>query len=171
MYCLQTSSHCAHTPASPLALDIDETLPFQPCVDKTRDCGDVAAISPPYLDATGAGVIITISQAIVTPVSYGSGTTAWHIVGVVGGDLKLSHLKQLLHQSEVDCQERNGFTCILMDLAGSLAFSQSYIVPARFRFLQECQLKLKLLQGANKSPAGRHFNFILKDSFIRRGVP
>lgn len=79
-------------------------------------------MSPPYLDTSGVGVVITISQAIAGLQNLENpddeSNIIRHIIGVMGGDIKLELLGSLLMQSVEECKNQTENECILMDLSG-----------------------------------------------------
>lgn len=91
-------------------------------------CGDTAAVSPPYLDASGAGVVVTITQPVTIPTlptEDGTEPETKHLVGVMGGDLRLRFLETILRSTVNDCKRNSGFECILIDLAGYVIFDNT----------------------------------------------
>nr|XP_039264048.1 VWFA and cache domain-containing protein 1-like isoform X1 [Styela clava] len=89
------------------------------------NCGDAAAVSPPYLDASGAGVVVTITQPIVVSATKDTDKVSKQVVGVMGGDMRIRFLESILRSTVKDCKRDSGFECILIDLAGYVIFDNA----------------------------------------------
>lgn len=76
------------------------------------------AISPPYLDANGAGLVITISSAITTNEIRTSSVQSRHLLGVMGADIHLSYLEELIKNSFSSCRNDSFHSCIAVDMSG-----------------------------------------------------
>ena len=81
-------------------------------------------ISLPYLDASGAGEVITISRAVTR-----GGTAATDpVAGVVGADLKLAEVQRIVN-AQVPCGNAN-VRCMLIDDTAHLVYHQDFVATA-----------------------------------------
>ena len=83
-----------------------------------------ATVSTPYLDASGAGEVVTISRA-VTRGGTGAGSP---VAGVVGADFKLSELQRLVGL-QAPCGEAS-VQCMLLDETAHLIFHDDFVATA-----------------------------------------
>ena len=81
---------------------------------------NAAAVSPPYLDANGGGLVLTLSSAIMIPKEKHSSDQAHNIFGVMGADILLEDFQQLLFGSFPHCEEN--ISCIAIDTSGWTCF-------------------------------------------------
>uniref|UniRef100_H2ZMZ8 Voltage-dependent calcium channel alpha-2/delta subunit conserved region domain-containing protein n=1 Tax=Ciona savignyi TaxID=51511 RepID=H2ZMZ8_CIOSA len=82
----------------------------------------LAAISPPYADASTGDVIITISTAIVEPLPYNSATDQLpHILGVMGADVTFSYFESLILAAVPECSDATRY-CVVIDTSGYVIF-------------------------------------------------
>ena len=91
-----------------------------------RDSGGAygPTISLPYLDASGAGEVITISRAVTR-----GGTAATDpVAGVVGADLKLAEVQRIVN-AQVPCGNAN-VRCMLIDDTAHLVYHQDFVATA-----------------------------------------
>nr|CAB3227392.1 VWFA and cache domain-containing protein 1-like [Phallusia mammillata] len=86
----------------------------------------LAAVSPPYLDANGQGLVITVSRGIVEPPPTGqteSKERPPHVFGVMGADIFLSYLENLLKETVAECNEKSQ-TCMVLDKSGFVIYDR-----------------------------------------------
>lgn len=70
------------------------------------------AVSSPYMDANGGGLVISLSRAVVIGDDH-------QLLGVVGADVKLEALRSFLYASLNDCNSPQN-RCLLIDSAGNV---------------------------------------------------
>jgi hypothetical protein len=79
-----------------------------------------ATISTPYLDASGAGEVVTISRVI----TRGGGPND-PVAGVVGTDFKLNEIERLVNL-QAPCAESN-VRCMLLDETAHVVYHQDFV--------------------------------------------
>eukprot|EP00050_Salpingoeca_kvevrii_P019384 m.85448 g.85448 ORF g.85448 m.85448 type:complete len:1229 (+) comp8386_c0_seq1:956-4642(+) len=80
------------------------------------------ALSTPYVDANGAGVVVTMSEAV-----YHTGSD--RLLAVLGMDFKLGQLGAIL-DAETRCKDRDA-RCVLLDDNGFVVYDDKYLLPAQ----------------------------------------
>jgi len=88
----------------------------------------LVALSTPYIDAFGAGVVITASHTVYRGESEHKRGTSDEVMGVMGADFPLSYFQKLLTDTYPKCQEAN-FDCFVLDTAGFLIMHEDFLVP------------------------------------------
>ncbi|KAL9960908.1 hypothetical protein ACROYT_G034416 [Oculina patagonica] len=86
------------------------------------------ALSTPYIDAAGTGVVITASHSIYRGEINSQHTTNDQVIGVVGADFPLSYFRKLLTDTYPKCKESN-YDCFVLDGAGFLIMHDDFLVP------------------------------------------
>nr|XP_026692576.1 VWFA and cache domain-containing protein 1-like [Ciona intestinalis] len=88
----------------------------------------LAAISPPYTDASTGNIIVTISRAIVEPILNHSHNMNHlpHVLGVMGADISLRYFESLLFQAVPECSSGAGY-CIVVDTSGYVIYDHPLV--------------------------------------------
>ncbi|XP_078384872.1 VWFA and cache domain-containing protein 1-like [Oculina patagonica] len=86
------------------------------------------ALSTPYIDAAGTGVVITAAHSIYRGETNSQHTTNDQVIGVMGADFPLSYFKKLLTDTYPKCKESN-YDCFVLDGAGFLIMHDDFLVP------------------------------------------
>ncbi|KAL9960923.1 hypothetical protein ACROYT_G034431 [Oculina patagonica] len=86
------------------------------------------ALSTPYIDAAGTGVVIAASHSIYRGEINSQHTTNDQVIGVMGADFPLSYFKKLLTDIYPKCKESN-YDCFVLDGAGFLIMHDDFLVP------------------------------------------
>ena len=92
------------------------------------------AISPPYVDANGAGLILTISSAVLMPRDEFSGEIPYKVFGVMGADLHLRDFDQYLTSSFPECDKKMSWSCIAIDTSGKMSRLKTSISDPKLPF-------------------------------------
>ncbi|EDO46979.1 predicted protein [Nematostella vectensis] len=77
-------------------------------------------LSTPYIDAFGAGLVITLSHTV----TKGQG----EVFGVMGADFTLRFFHRMLGDTYIKCKDPS-FKCFIMDSSGFLAFHEDFLSP------------------------------------------
>ncbi|XP_068693104.1 VWFA and cache domain-containing protein 1-like [Montipora foliosa] len=88
----------------------------------------LVALSTPYIDAFGAGVVITAAHTIYRGERSSQRTTNDKVIAVMGADFPLSYFQKLLTDTYPKCKENN-FDCFVLDAAGFLIMHDDFLVP------------------------------------------
>ena len=115
--------------------------------DKSR-----ATVSAPYTDASGGGILQTISR----PLDING-----RVVGVVGMDFRASYLIARLNEAMPQCSQ-NGITCILVDENGYVLLNGKIAPSDEYVFLSE--VHAELTQSAIQR------EILTRDSCVEYGV-
>ncbi|KAL9960915.1 hypothetical protein ACROYT_G034423 [Oculina patagonica] len=86
------------------------------------------ALSTPYIDAAGTGVVIAASHSIYRGEKNSQHTTNDQVIGVMGADFPLSYFQKLLTDTYPKCKENN-YDCFVLDGAGFLIMHDDFLVP------------------------------------------
>ncbi|XP_078384871.1 VWFA and cache domain-containing protein 1-like [Oculina patagonica] len=85
------------------------------------------ALSTPYIDAAGTGVVIAASHSIYRGEKNSQHTTNDQVIGVMGADFPLSYFQKLLTDTYPKCKESN-YDCFFLDGAGFLIMHDDFLV-------------------------------------------
>ncbi|KAL9960925.1 hypothetical protein ACROYT_G034433 [Oculina patagonica] len=88
----------------------------------------LVALSTPYIDAFGAGVVITAAHTIYRGEVNSQHNPNDKVIGVMGADFPLSYFQKLLTDTYPKCEESN-YDCFVLDGAGFLIMHDDFLVP------------------------------------------
>ena len=74
------------------------------------------AISTPYLNANGQGLVLTVSSTVLVPHDQDSSGHSYKVFGVLGADLELHKFDRYLVSSFPECDQI--WSCIAIDTSG-----------------------------------------------------
>jgi len=80
------------------------------------------AVSPPYLDANGAGLVLTVSSAVLAPRDQDSDELPYKMFGVMGADIEMNDFNHYMMSSFPECGGNMTvltWSCIAIDTAGA----------------------------------------------------
>ncbi|XP_071491032.1 VWFA and cache domain-containing protein 1-like [Diadema antillarum] len=100
----------------------------RPWYKRALDNPGKITLSSPYLDAGGAGYIVTLSRVIFEGRSNGYHTETDHVVAVMGIDITLPYFYQLLTDTLPVCTEKH-IRCFVMDERGYLVAHPYFVEP------------------------------------------
>ncbi|XP_032221259.2 VWFA and cache domain-containing protein 1 [Nematostella vectensis] len=89
---------------------------------------DKLALSKPYVDAAGAGLVITAAQTIFK-VRENQHATADDVIAVMGADFPLPYFKKILGDTYPLCKS-SSYTCFVMDRSGFLIYHDTFMTSS-----------------------------------------
>ncbi|XP_014215011.1 VWFA and cache domain-containing protein 1 [Copidosoma floridanum] len=90
---------------------------------------DRLVLGPPYLDAGGAGYVVTLSRLVHEGRSVGLHSSSDPAFAVLGLDLTLGYFGRMLEQLFPLCGRSDGVKCFLMDDKGYLVYHPALMKP------------------------------------------
>ncbi|XP_060073906.1 VWFA and cache domain-containing protein 1-like [Ylistrum balloti] len=101
---------------------------LRPWWRRTKSQRGTLIMTTPYLDAWGAGLVVTLCRSIYTGRQDGSPHTELDDVeGVIGSDIGLSYLYRMLAETYPECS--NGQICMLVDNSGFIIIHPDFVDP------------------------------------------
>ncbi|KAI0211084.1 VWFA and cache domain-containing protein 1 [Lamellibrachia satsuma] len=95
---------------------------------------DVTVLTPPYIDALGNGIVLTLCRALYQSRESGTHSTKDTVVGVVAMDFKLANIKKMLAKLFKPC-DSDETSCFLVDTSGFLVYHDDFIKPDNKRLV------------------------------------
>ncbi|KAL9960900.1 hypothetical protein ACROYT_G034408 [Oculina patagonica] len=94
-------------------------------------------LTTPYLDISGAGVVITAARALHRGESSQIHQTNDEVLGVMGADFPLRYFYRLLTEVYPRCGEIQTYSCFVMDSAGFLVMHEDFMDPSADKHVVE----------------------------------
>ncbi|XP_069134341.1 VWFA and cache domain-containing protein 1-like [Argopecten irradians] len=88
----------------------------------------ILTMTTPYVDAWGAGLMVTFSRAIYVGRQNGAHTDLDDVEGVLGYDVSLSYLHRVVYADNPECQRADNI-CMLVDNSGFIIIHPDFVDP------------------------------------------
>ncbi|XP_022802239.1 VWFA and cache domain-containing protein 1-like [Stylophora pistillata] len=88
------------------------------------------ALTTPYLDIGGAGVVITAGRSLHRGESSHVHKSNDEVFGVMGADFPLTYFHRLLTDVYPKCKETKSYSCFVMDSAGFLIMHEDFLLSS-----------------------------------------
>ncbi|KAI0211086.1 hypothetical protein LSAT2_004101 [Lamellibrachia satsuma] len=95
---------------------------------------DVTVLTPPYVDALGNGIVLSLCRALYQSRDSGTHSTEDTVVGVIAMDFKLANIKEMLAKLFKACDSK-ATSCFLVDTSGYLVYHDDFIKPDNKRLV------------------------------------
>ncbi|XP_033747396.1 VWFA and cache domain-containing protein 1-like [Pecten maximus] len=116
---------------------------------------EIMTMTTPYLDAWGAGLVVTLCRTIFVGRQEGIPHTEQDDVeGVLGYDIGLSYLERLINEIYPECETGN--TCMLVDNSGFIIIHPDFVDPN--------------IQESERVAAVENIHIVQKESDIARDL-
>jgi Mg-chelatase subunit ChlD len=112
-------------PGGPSSPNYDPSL--RPWYRLAQSTPELYTLSTPYVDASGAGLVVTLSRAILKPTLNSVDPEDQQVAAVMGVDFRLPALQTILQASVPGCAESDSARCFLLDFSGYIVMDDDFV--------------------------------------------
>ncbi|KAL9960894.1 hypothetical protein ACROYT_G034402 [Oculina patagonica] len=114
------------TPGILLAKSFDPRK--RPWYLKAKSNTGLVALTTPYMDAGGAGVVVTAAHTLYYGKANHAHTTNDQVIGVIGADFPIQYFYRLMTETNSKCNESDK-SCLVLDKAGFVIMHDDFLSP------------------------------------------